>query len=86
MAEVNLKNVKGERSNQESKEDWSHSSKKEQRVIKRDSSPKRANLTRSERQENDVAHLLLPNLALSGVIEVVCWVVSHRPREKDCLF
>ena len=41
MAEVNLKNVKGERSNQESKEDWSHSSKKEQRVIKRDSSPKK---------------------------------------------
>ena len=37
-----------------------------------------ANLTRNESQGNEVAHLLLPNLALSGVTERVCWLRLHR--------
>ena len=41
MAEVNLKNVQCERSNQKNEEDGCHDSKIEQRVIQRDSSPKR---------------------------------------------
>ena len=41
MAEVNLKNVQCERSDQENEEDGSYSSKIEQRAIQRDSSPKR---------------------------------------------
>ena len=41
MAEVNLNNVQCERSDQENEEDGSHGSKIEQRVIQRDSSPKR---------------------------------------------
>ena len=39
MAEVNLKNVQCERSDQKNEEDGCHDSKIEQRVIKRDSSP-----------------------------------------------
>ena len=41
MAEVNLRNVQCERSDQDNEEDGSHGSKIEQRVIQRDSSPKR---------------------------------------------
>lgn len=42
MAKVNLKNVKSKkRSNQENEKDGSHDSKKEQRIIEQDSSPKR---------------------------------------------
>ena len=41
MAEVNLKNVQSEKSDQDNEEDGSHGSKIEQRVIQRDSSPKR---------------------------------------------
>ena len=41
MAEVNLKNVQCERSDQDNEEDGSHGSKIEQRVIQRDSSAKR---------------------------------------------
>ena len=37
-----------------------------------------ANLTRNESQGNEVSHLLLPNLALSGVTEQVCWLRLHR--------
>lgn len=37
-----------------------------------------ANLTRNGSQGNEVAHLLLPNLALSGVTEQVCWLRLHR--------
>ena len=64
MTEANLKNVQGERSDQENEEDGSHGSKIKQRVIQRDSSLKGANLSRKERQGNDVAHPLLPNLVL----------------------
>ena len=42
MAEVNLKNVQYERSDYKSEEDGSHGSKIEQRVIQRDSNPKRS--------------------------------------------
>ena len=41
MAEANLKNVQCERSDQKNEEHGSHGSKKEQRVIQQDSSPKR---------------------------------------------
>ena len=41
MAEVNLKNVQCEESDQDNEEDGSHGSQIEQRVIQRDSSPKR---------------------------------------------
>ena len=41
MAEVDLKNVQCEKSDQDNEEDGSHGSKIEQRVIQRDSSPKR---------------------------------------------
>ena len=40
MAEVYIKNVKSERSDQENEEDGSHGSKIEQGVVQRDSSPK----------------------------------------------
>ena len=41
MAEVNLKNVQCEERDQDNEEDGSHGSQIEQRVIQRDSSPKR---------------------------------------------
>ena len=41
MAEVNLKNVQCERSDQENEDDGSHGSKIEQRVIQQDSIAKR---------------------------------------------
>ena len=59
MVEVNLTNVQSKRSNQENDEDGSHGSKKEQKVIQRDSSPKKG---QNQRQGNDVTHLILPNL------------------------
>ena len=61
MAEVNLKNVQCERSNQKNEEDGCHDSKIEQRVIQRDSSPKRG---KRKRQGKDIANFLLPNLVL----------------------
>ena len=64
MAEVDLKNAQCERSDQENEKDGSHGSKIEQRVIQEILVQKGANLSRNERQVNDVAHPLLPNLVL----------------------
>ena len=58
MTEVNLKNVQSQRSDQENEEDGSDVSKKEQRVIQKSLVQKGANLTRNERQQNDLALLL----------------------------
>ena len=61
MAEVNLKNVQCKRSDQGNEEDGSHGSKIEQRVIQRDSSPKRG---KSLKKRKTRKRRLLPNLVL----------------------
>ena len=65
MAEVNLKNLQYKRSDQGNEEDGSHGSRIEQRITLYEILvQKGANLSRNERQGNDVAHTLLTNLVL----------------------
>ena len=61
MAEVDLKNVQCGRSDQDNEEDGCRGSKIEQRVIQRDSSPKRG---KSLKKRKTRKRRLLPNLVL----------------------
>ena len=63
MAEVNRKNVQGERNDQEDEEDGCHGSKKNKELSRKILAQKGESLKGNERQGIDVAHLLL-NLVL----------------------
>ena len=61
MAEVNLKNVLSETTDQDNGEDGSHGLKKKRRIIQRVSGPKRGK-SHKKRQGNDITHILLQSL------------------------
>ena len=59
MAEVNLENVQCERRDQEKEEDGSHGSKREQRVIQQNSSPKKGQIFQETKDKETTSHILL---------------------------
>ena len=64
MAEGNLNNVQCERSDQENEQDVFMAQNQSKRLSNDILVQKGTNLSRNERQGNDVAHPLLPNLVL----------------------
>ena len=65
MAKVNLKNVHCKRSDQENEEDGPDGSKKEQRVIQRDSSPKRGQISQETKGKETALHILFFAISFS---------------------